>query len=82
MRLNVPLKEILGSYNCYKDGQGNCYQNGQNGGGASLICKMPANQKGKCWIRLKNHFSVWSINCMKIKFYTNLNISLYYWCTL
>ena len=48
MRLNVPLKEILGSYNCYKDGQGNCYQNGQNGGGASLICKTSATQEGKC----------------------------------
>ena len=57
MRLNVPLKEILGNYKCYKDSQGNCYQNGQNGDGASLICKMPAIQKGKCWIRLKNHFS-------------------------
>ena len=55
MRLNLPLKEILGNYKCYKDGLGNCYQNGRNGDGASLICKMLATQKGKCCIRLKNY---------------------------
>lgn len=58
MRLNVPLKEILGSYNCYKDGQGNCYQNGQNGGGAYLICKTSTTQEGKCWMRLKSFLRI------------------------
>ena len=46
MRLNLPLKEILGNYKCYKDGLGNCYQNGRNGDGASLICKMLATLQG------------------------------------
>ena len=38
-QLNVPHKEILGGFVCYKDGGGNCHQNGKNGGGASMVCK-------------------------------------------
>ena len=36
--LDLPQKEILDNFKCYKDGAGNCYQNGHHGAGASLIC--------------------------------------------
>ena len=45
-RLNVPQEKILGSFYCYKDGQGNCYQDDQHGPGASLICKRSEQIEG------------------------------------
>ena len=42
-KLNIPKKQILGNYGCYKDGGGNCHQNGKNGGGASMICMVNGN---------------------------------------
>ena len=36
--MNLPLGEILGNHECYKDEQGKCYQNGRQGTRSSLLC--------------------------------------------
>ena len=54
--LDLPQKQILGDFECYKSKTGDCYQNGQNRAGASMICKISKNGAGKHIKRYKSTF--------------------------